>query len=184
MRIGIDISQAVYEGTGVGKYVRELIPRLIQFAPQHEFVLFAGTLRQKTKIQKFVHAIQKTTSNVEVKIIFLPPTLLDLLWNKLHIVPITWFIGKVDIFWSSDWTQPPLGGAIGMTTIHDVSFLHFPESFHKKIVAVQRRRLLHALQECSVFLCDSEATKSDVEEYIGIKKNKLFVVYPGYSSKL
>ncbi|MFH0749518.1 MAG: glycosyltransferase [Candidatus Gottesmanbacteria bacterium] len=184
MRIGIDISQAVYEGTGVGKYVRELIPRLIALAPQHDFVLFAGTLRQKKSIQKFVRAIQKRASNIEVKIVSLPPTFLDFLWNKLHIIPIQWLIGKVDVFWSSDWTQPPLGNAIGMTTIHDVSFLHFPESFHKKIVAVQRRRLLHALQECSVFLCDSEATKNDVEEYIGIKKNKLFVVYPGYSSTI
>ena len=181
MRIGIDISQAVYAGTGVGKYVRELIPRLIKMAPQHEFVLFAGTLRQKQSIQKLLRSIQKISPNVEVVIMPLPPTFLDFLWNTLHIFPITWFIGHVDVFWSSDWTQPPLGNAVGMTTIHDVSFLHFPESFHKKIVSVQRRRLLHALQECSVFLCDSEATKRDVEEYIGIKKNKLFVVYPGYS---
>jgi len=179
MRIGIDISQIVYEGTGVGKYVREMVSRMINMAPQDEFVLFAATLRQKKTIERFVRNIQKKAYNVEVKIVPIPPTLLDILWNRLHVIPVEWFIGKVDVFWSSDWTQPPLHGILGMTTIHDVSFLHFPESFPKKIVSVHRRRILRALRECSVFLCDSEATKHDVEEYIGIKKNKLFVVYPG-----
>ena len=182
MRIGIDISQVVYEGTGVGRYVRELIPRVIAASPEHTFVLFAGSFRRKNKIDAFVREVLKKSKNVEVKIVPIPPKLLDLLWNVLHIMPIDWFIGPVDVFWSSDWTQPPLSkNTIGITTIHDVSFLHFPESFPHEILAVQRRRILHAINECSLFLCDSEATKNDVAEYIGIKESKLIVVYPGVS---
>ncbi|MFZ2025172.1 MAG: glycosyltransferase [Microgenomates group bacterium] len=182
MRIGIDISQVVYEGTGVGRYVRELIPRVIAASPEHTFILFAGSLRRKNKIDAFVRPILKTSKNVEVKIVPVPPKLLDVLWNVLHIIPIDWFIGHVDVFWSSDWTQPPLSKkTIGITTIHDVSFLHFPESFPKEILHVQRRRILRTLHECALFLCDSEATKKDVAEYIGIKESKLLVVYPGVS---
>jgi len=182
MRIGIDISQVVYEGTGVGRYVRELIPRVIAASPEHTFVLFAGSLRRKNTIDVFVRGVLKKSKNVEVKIVPVPPKLLDLLWNVLHIMPIDWFIGPVDVFWSSDWTQPPLPKkTIGITTIHDVSFLHFPESFNHEILVVQRRRILRAMTECSLFLCDSEATKKDVAEYIGIKESKLIVVYPGVS---
>lgn len=181
MRIGIDISQVVYEGTGVGRYVKELIPRVIAASPDDTFVLFAGSLRQKQRVTAFVQPLCRT-HNVEVKIVPFPPKLLDILWNRLHIIPVSWMIGPVDVFWSSDWTQPPLGKkTVGMTTIHDVSFLHFPESFPSEILAVQRRRLLHALTECSVFLCDSVATKKDVMEYIGIAAKKLVVVYPGVS---
>lgn len=182
MRIGIDISQVVYEGTGVGRYVRELIPRVIAASPEHEFVLFAGSLRQKNKVEAFVRPLLKKSQNIEVKIVPIPPKLLHLLWNVLHIIPAHWFIGSVDVFWSSDWTQPPLAKqTIGITTIHDVSFLHFPESFPSEILVVQRRRILRAIHECSLFLCDSEATKKDVAEYIGIKESKLLVVYPGVS---
>ena len=182
MRIGIDISQVVYEGTGVGRYVRELVPRVIAAYPEHSFILFAGTLRQKKRMEDFISHLPKKAHNVDVKIVSLPPKVLDLLWNVLHIIPVEWFIGPVDVFWSSDWTQPPLyPKTVGITTIHDVSFLHFPESFHKEILAVQRRRMLRALSECSLFLCDSDATKKDVAEYIGIKENKLIVVYPGVS---
>ncbi len=180
MRIGIDISQAVYEGTGVGRYVRELVPRVIAASPEHSFVLFAGSLRQRSRIDAFVRPILKTSKRVEVKIVPIPPKLLHILWNVLHIVTVNWFIGHVDVFWSSDWTQPPIEKhTVGITTIHDVSFLHFPESFPSVILAVQRKRILRAITECSLFLCDSEATKDDVAQYIGIKESKLLVVYPG-----
>ncbi len=184
MRIGIDISQVAYEGTGVARYIKELIPRVITQAPEHDFILFAGSLRQQHIIKKFVASVCSSAYNVKVKIVPIPPSVLDFLWNTMHIVPIQWFTGPIDVFWSSDWTQPPVGRAIGITTIHDVSFLHYPESFHKRIVAVQRRRLLRAIQECSSFLCDSQATKDDVADYIGINRRKLIVVYPGFSKIL
>jgi hypothetical protein len=108
-----------------------------------------------------------------------PPTLLDIIWNRLHIIPIEWLIGEVDIFWSSDWTQPPLQHAKGVTTIHDVSFLRFPESFAPKILSVQNRRLRQVKKECSVIFCDSDATKQDIEKYQRMENSKLIVVYPG-----
>lgn len=179
MKIGIDVSQIVYEGTGVGRYVRELIPALIKLSPDDEFVLFGSSLRQKQKLREFMDQMGKTYSNVHTVLISLPLSVLDMLWNKFHILPITWFIGQIDVFWSSDWTQPPLGNAKGVTTIHDVSFLRYPDSFHKKIVEVQSRRLNRAKKECSRFLCDSEATKTDVIDYCHISADKCTVVYPG-----
>lgn len=181
MVIGIDVSQSVYTGTGVGKYVREMTKALVQQAPEHTYVLFGSSLRQQQALIAFGNEVKAYAKNVYVKIFPLPPTILDILWNKLHILPIHWFIGHVDVFWSSDWTQPPLGNTtIGLTTIHDVSFLRFPESFHKTIVAVQRRRLARAKKECRLFLCDSEATKQDVKRLLHISDNQLVVIYPGY----
>jgi glycosyltransferase involved in cell wall biosynthesis len=183
MKIGIDVSQVVYEGTGVGRYVRELIPVIIRLSPEDQFILFGSSLRQQRKLREFMDQIKKQYSNVVSVFIPLPPSFLDILWNKLHILPITWFTGSLDIFWSSDWTQPPLGIAKGVTTIHDLSFLRFPESFHKKIIEVHKRRLHHAKKECSHFLCDSEATKADVIEYAHIPADKCTVVYPGVYGK-
>jgi len=183
MKIGIDISQVVYEGTGVGRYVRELIPSLIQLAPNDEFILFGSSLRQKLKLREFMDQIRKKYSNVRTVLISLPPSVLDVLWNKLHILPITWIIGSIDVFWSSDWTQPPLGKAKGITTIHDLSFLRYPESFHSKIVEVHKRRLNQVKKECVRYLCDSEATKADVIRYCHFPANKCVVVYPGIYGK-
>lgn len=179
MRIGIDISQIVYEGTGVGRYVREMVAALLKEDKESEYVLFGASLRKRHIFYTYFEKIRN--DRISLVVAPIPPTLLDFLWNTLHIIPIEWFIGKTDIFWSSDWTQPPLKKAKGMTTIHDVSFLHYPESFDIKIVAVQKRRLQQAKKECEIFLCDSMATKKDVAKLLSIDNKKLHVVYPGFS---
>lgn len=181
MRIGIDISQIVYEGTGVSYYVRRMIAELIKRDKVNDYVLFGASLRKRRLIFQYFRSIQ--SPRVRLVVVPIPPTLLDIIWNRLCIVPVEWFVGPVDVFWSSDWTQPPLIRAKGVTTIHDLTVLRHPESFGKglrNIVETQKRRLSRAANLCSAFFCDSEATKRDAIEFLGIAPNKLFVVYPGY----
>lgn len=178
MRIGIDISQIVHEGTGVGRYVREMVRSILNSDTVNEYVLFGASLRKRYVFFQFFTTVKN--DRVTLVTMPIPPTILDFLWNTVHGISIERFIGHVDVFWSSDWTQPPLNEAKGITTIHDVSFLHFPESFDEKIVAVQKRRLAQAKKECAVFLCDSETTKQDVKAYLQIDEKKLRVVYPGF----
>lgn len=179
MKLGIDISQIVYEGTGVARYVRRLVEALIATAPEHEYVLFGASLRARAKFREFFVRLQPQGKKLRLVSVPIPPTVLDWLWNKLHFVPVEWFTGPLDVFWSSDWTQPPLSHARGVTTIHDLSFWRYPESFAKKIITVQERRLRWAKKECRAFICDSQATKRDVGNFLGIPKEKLYVVYPG-----
>ncbi len=179
MRIGIDISQIVHEGTGVALYVRNLVPLLAARHPEHEYVLFGTSLRKRQVLKDFGKMFQ---NNARVRLIILPipPSLLDVLWNRLHIIPVEWFTGPIDVFWSSDWTQPPLARAAGVTTIHDLAVLHYPKESFGTIVATQIRRLRHAQKECRMFLCDSEATKQDAHTLLGIGEDQLKVVYPGF----
>lgn len=180
MRIGIDISQVVYEGTGVGRYVGKLVRAILASDKINNYVLFGATLRRRAKIERFFESVKNP--RVKLVLVPIPPTLLELLWNRLHIVPIESFIGDVDVFWSSDWTQPPLARAHGITTIHDLTVIRYPESFGKtNIVDVQKRRLLWAKKECRHFLCDSDTTKKDVTKLLGISQEKCTVVYPGYT---
>lgn len=180
MRIGIDISQIVHEGTGVGGYVQRIVRELVRIDQKNEYVLFGASLRKYHVFTRYFQTITKLNSRVTLLVFPVPPTVLEFIWNRLHVVPIEWLIGRVDVFWSSDWTQPPLRAARGVTTIHDVSFLRFPETFTKTILDVQKRRLTWVEKECRIVLCDSEATKRDVMELVGIQKNKLQVVYPGF----
>ena len=193
MRIGIDISQIVHEGTGVSVYVRNIVISLIRAYPAHEYVLFGASLRKRAVFDAFVRSCRDANASVRLVSVPIPPTLLDIMWNRLHIFPIEWFIGSVDVFWSSDWTQPPLVHAKGVTTIHDLSIIKFPQESHNTthvtlskgrisadIVGTQTRRLMRAKRVCSLFLCDSEVTKQDAHTVLGIASDKLRVIYPGY----
>lgn len=181
MRIGIDISQIVYEGTGVGNYVRKLVSELIALDKTNTYVLFGASLRLRNKFYAYYRSLACDKKRVSLKTVPIPPMILDFLWNTLHIVPVEWFVGPLDVFWSSDWTQPPLREARGITTVHDLSIFKYPESFHRRILSVQKRRLLRAKQECNAFLCDSKATQKDLIELLRIDGTKTRVVYPGFS---
>ena len=184
MRIGIDISQIAHEKTGVAQYVRRLVSATISKDTKNEYVLFGASLRKLHVFSEFLVELGGKNERLSLVIVPIPPTLLAILWNRWHIVPIETFIGSVDVFWSSDWTQPPLSRAKGITTIHDVSFLRFPESFVSQITDEQNRRLKWAKAECGMFLCDSKATMEDVHTYLKLPKNVLRVVYPGFIQSL
>lgn len=180
MRIGIDISQIVYEGTGVAAYVRNMVHSLVKKAPHHTFILFGASLRKRSVFEEFAEALG-SPGNVRLVSVPLPPTVLDVLWNRLHVIAIETFTGPLDMFWSSDWTQPPLSKAAGITTVHDLSIFMESRSMDGHIVSVQTRRLARAVSECRMFLCDSEATKKDVKRMYNIPDSRVNVVYPGFS---
>lgn len=179
MRIGIDISQIVYTGTGVGTYVRRMVESLLRIDTKNEYVLFGASLRRRKIFRSFYAALPHArTSLVTVPI---PPIVLDMLWNRLHMTPIETFTGPLDIFWSSDWTQPPLSRAKGVTTIHDLTTMRFPKEMDARIVATHARRIGWVKKECEAIFCDSESTKKDIAELLHIPEKRLHVIYPGIS---
>lgn len=181
MRIGIDISQIVYEGTGVGTYVRRMVESLLMLDHENDYVLFGASFRRKYVFEAFYRDMKKHSARVTLVNVAIPPVLLDLLWNRLHMMPIEKLTGPLDVFWSSDWTQPPLIHAKGVTTIHDLTTMRFPNEMDATIVSTHRRRLARVKEECQAILCDSESTKKDVVSLLRLPEHRLHVVYPGWS---
>jgi len=176
MKIGIDISQIVYEKTGVANYLRNLLKNLLKLDKKNEYILFASSLRQRDKVNYYHTTV---CGNSTLKIFPFPPTFLDFLWNRLHICPIEWFIGDVDIFITSDWTEPPTKKAKKLTILYDLSIYKFPQEMDKKIVQVQKQKLNWVKKESNMIICISEATKKDAMKILGIEEKRLKVIYPG-----
>ena len=186
MRIGIDISQMAYEGTGVAGYLKRLVEELLRIDDKNEYVLFFSSLRRSANWRtnfKFLNkslprrqAGQIQNSNFKIKTFRFPPILLDILWNKLHIVPIEWLIGDVDVFITSDWTEPPTRRAKKATILYDLIVYKYPKETDKKIVETQKRKLKWVKKESDMVFCISDATKKDAMEILGIEENRLRVL--------
>ena len=176
MKIGIDISQVAYENTGVAEYIGNLVEGLLKIDNNNEYIFFFSSLRKNFK---FSILNFQSNPNVSIKKFKFPPILLDLLWNRLHIFPIEWLIGDVDVFISSDWTQPP-SKTKKATILYDLVIYKQPEETDKKIIETQKRRLKWVKKECDLIFCISEATKKDAIEILEIKEDKLKVIYPGF----
>lgn len=191
MRIGIDVSQITYRGTGVAGYARSLVDGLLKIDKNNEYTLFFSSLRRKFPISnfpasptggKFPNKSQFSNYKIKIKTFRLPPFLLDFLWNRLHILPIEWFIGDVDVFITSDWTEPPTIRAKKATILYDLIVYKYPNETDKKIINVQKRKLKWVKKESSLIFCISESTKNDAMKILGIEDKKLRVIYPGVSS--
>lgn len=163
IRVGFDISQLVHNG-GVATYTRNLTAELSKIK-ELEIVYFYSSLRRSYK---------ENLKNV--KSYKLPPTLFEILFNRWRNVSIEKFIGPVDVFHSSDWTQPK-SRAKKVTTYHDVVPIKYREWSHPKIVAVHKRRLKLVEKEIDMVIAVSESTKKDLLEVSKIPEDKITVIY-------
>ena len=169
MRVGFDISQLAHGG-GVATYTQNLAEQL-QKIKDLKMIYFYSSLRKPYK------GLLKN-----VKKYRLPPTLFEMVFNKWRNIPIETFLGPLDIFHSSDWTQPP-SKAKKITTYHDLVPLKYPQWSHPKIVEVHERRLKVVEKEIDMVIAVSKATKQDLLELSLIPENKITVIYEGPSAK-
>ena len=65
MKIGIDISQVVYEATGVGEYTKHLVEWLLKTDSKNEYVLFFSHPRKQ--IQNSIFKFQNYNSKFKIK---------------------------------------------------------------------------------------------------------------------
>lgn len=163
MRVGMDISQIAHGG-GVTTYTQELAQKLSNI-PSLEMFFFYTSFRKpyRGKLKN-------------VKSYRLPPTLFEVLFNRIRNTNIEKFIGEVDVFHSSDWVQPP-SKAKKVTTYHDVIPLKYPQWSHPKIIAVHKRRLKLVEKEIDYVVAVSGSTKRDLMEVSSIPEEKIIVIY-------
>jgi len=178
MNIGIDISQAAYEGTGVGNYTKGLINSILDYDTKNSWTFLFFSFRSKlspTLIKKINSSKHRFIS------IPFPASFLSFLWNTLHIVPVETFTGPLDLFISSDWTEPP-AHCKKITIVHDLVYLRYPETVHPTILTTQRKRMSWVQKESTHIIATSQATKNDIVSFLHIPEQKITSIYTGISS--
>ncbi len=170
MIVGIDVSQVIY-GTGSSAYTRNLVKGLLADDPEVEYKLFGGSLRRHADLKSFYKSLE---GNFKATAYPLSPAIANILWNQLHIINIENFLGDLDVFHSSDWTQPPTK-AKKVTTIHDLSPLLFPQFTHPRIVNIHKKRLEWVKKEVDIVIVPSLSTKNDVTNY-GIESKRVKII--------
>jgi len=204
MKIGIDVTPIIYEGTGVGDYTRYLVVVLLRQNPEDEFVLFYSTLRGFGKMKGKVKELIKQSldprlrgdepsssgnnsrvsvdSRVRVIGLPIPPWFWQLMWNKLNFIKIEWLIGKVDVFHCWDYLIPP-SICKRVVTIHDATPLLFPETHTKKIIANYKLLITKIIKEKIQVITVSENSKKDLIKF-GVDEKLIRVIYNGNNFKV
>lgn len=184
MKIGIDISQIVYKGTGVARFTEGLVNAILTYDKNNQWFFFFSGFRRKldedleNKIKDHKHKLIKWK---------IPPTLLSILFNNLHNFSKLFtfnfsFLTSLDWFITSDWTETPVK-CKKATVVHDLAYLRYPELSYPNIIRTQKQKLNWVTRESEIIFADSQATKDDLVKLQQIDEERIKVNYPGIGIK-
>jgi len=176
VRIVFDVTPLSLPRTGIGNYLRGALAGLAEAAgDDHEVVALAVT--GPRGLRAVPAALDGIPAEREIR--FLPlARAWRTAWSRLGWPPLERLVGRFDAFCFSDWWYPPQRDGVRATIVHDLIPLRFPE-----LVDPRTRRLhgakYRAVPGCDVVFVNSEFTAREVEEMLGIPRDRIRVVYPG-----
>ncbi|MBN1812424.1 MAG: glycosyltransferase family 4 protein [Anaerolineae bacterium] len=186
MRIGIDYTAAARQGGGIGRYTRELVAALLRLESSHRYALFAAVGGLKTRDWRSeIENLQSLISALKFRAIPITDDWLHRLWQRLRLpIPVEAITGPLDIFYSPDFVLPPtLRATRTLLTVHDLSFLHYPDAFVPSLRAYLERVVPCSVARADRVLADSESTRKDLITYFGISSEKVQVLYSGVDER-
>jgi glycosyltransferase involved in cell wall biosynthesis len=180
-RIGIDVTSALTQGGGIGRYTRELIRALVSINSADELHLFSARIPDSKPLSESL----PSAVNVAYHPAPLSERWLYRLWYRVRLpVPIQWVTGPLDLFHSPDFVLPPTSGNIPtLLTVHDLSFLHYPETFPNALVDYLNRIVPWSVNRATHILADSKSTKEDLLSSWQIPAEKVTVLYSGVNEQ-
>jgi len=194
MRIGIDYTAAARQGGGIGRYTRELVTAVLaaQSAgaqPVHDFVMMAGVAglgeawAAEAARLKALAAPAPAPGHVTVRGLPLTDDWMARIWHRLRLpLPATWITGKIDLFYAPDFLLPPLPPSVRtLVTIHDLSYVRHPETFPPQLHKYLTTAVPHSVARADHILTDSEWTRNDVIELLGIAPERVTSLHLGVS---
>jgi glycosyltransferase involved in cell wall biosynthesis len=177
LRIGVDYTAAIRQGAGIGRYTRELVRALAKLEPSHDYVLFAAVGGQPLTDMAWPPSFQ-------VRSVPLSDRALAILWHRLHLpLWVELATGPVDIFHSPDFVLPPVRRAKTLVTVHDLSFIRYPQCADANLRAYLNKVVPRSVHRADLVLADSQSTKGDLVELFGVEFDKIEVIYPGVEER-
>jgi glycosyltransferase involved in cell wall biosynthesis len=156
----LDATPLLGPRTGVGRYVEHLVRELARL-DSLDLVATAFTLRGAGALPAAVPA------GVQVRHRPAPARALQAAWDRLELPPVEWLAGRADVVHGTNFVLPPLRRAAGVLTVHDLSYLRYPETV--AAASLRYRTLVpRGLRRAAVVLTPSQAVAAEVRAEYGL----------------
>ncbi len=180
MRIGIDYTAAAHQRAGIGRYARGLVGALAELDADVQFVLLVAGRGAPHAPGESQQLDATVGDNFHIRDLPLSERMWTIIWHRLRLpLPVDLFTGPVDVFHSPDYVLPHVRRGKAVVTIHDLSFLRYPEGAEPKLRRYLAKAVPRAVRRAELVLADSENTRNDIIELLGTSPEKVEVLYPG-----
>jgi glycosyltransferase involved in cell wall biosynthesis len=177
MLITIDFTPAVHQRAGIGRYTRGLVDALTRLDADNEYKLLvlgqAGAHFVPTRLPP----------NFRLRFAPVSDRWATLLWHRLNLpLPVELFSGRADIFHGPSFTLPP-SFTPSLLTVHDLSFLRYPQGAHPSLLAWLTRAVPRSLRRARHVLADSKSTRADLIDLMQIPAERITVIGAGVEER-
>ena len=172
MKVALDATPLLGPRTGVGRYVAGLAEALAGLAgPEPESVaLVPFSWRGTGDLPAAAPAGPRIRHGHRRA----PARLLQAAWGRLPWPPVEWLSGPVDVFHATNFVAPPTRRAATVLTIHDLTYLRFPEMV-TSASARYRHLVPRALARGAVVCTPTTAVATEVADEYGLPPDRLVV---------
>lgn len=181
LTIGIDMTSAIMQGGGIGRYTRELVHALLELDGDTQYRFFSA----KPLANPPVANALPVAANASYHPSRLSERWLYRLWYRMRLpLPVQLNTGKLDLFHSPDFVLPPVSGRIPtLLTVHDLSFAHYPNTFPAPLVRYLNSVVPRSVERATHVLADSISTKRDLVALWRVPEEKVTVLYAGVNGR-
>jgi glycosyltransferase involved in cell wall biosynthesis len=168
MRLGIDAVPFAYEQTGIGRYLGCMLEEMQNLDSSVEFLLYSP----------LPVVVPMRSGNWRVRTASRGPTQRPSVWMQT-VLPSLLAADKVDAFWGQP-TNLPISlrrWCFRILTIHDLVPYVRPESMRFRSWLRMRLMLGPVARAADALAADSQATADLACRYLGIKKERVSIVY-------
>ncbi|MBI5348792.1 MAG: glycosyltransferase family 4 protein [Chloroflexi bacterium] len=177
MKIGIEITAAVRQGGGIGRYVREMIRALAHGDAANRYQLFFASPHPVP------FPLSPLPSNFSTRHLPFHDIWLARLWHRAQLpINVEWITGAIDLYHAPDFTLPPTR-ARSLLTVHDLSFARDPDSAAPTLRDYLNVVVPRSVKRATHIVAVSQATKNDLVELYNTPQEKISVIYEGVDEK-
>jgi len=165
-RIGIDARLTYYRQGGIAHYIEEIIHHIPQFDSSNQYIILHSRKDKRNLAQ---------TDNQRRAICWTPSHhRIERLALSIEMLP-----HRLDLLHSPDFIPPMFGYRKSVITIHDLTFLHFPEFLTDESKRYYNEQIEAAVKRANHIMTDSEATRQDVIRMLNVPPEKVTTVLLG-----
>lgn len=175
MKVGVDIRVLLDKNySGVASFTYNLLKNIIKKDEPGAYCFFYNSFK-KSKMPEFIPEDKIISTRYPNKIFNY------FLQKKLSYPRLDKVVGGVDIFYSPHINFSSFSGkSKNAITIHDLSFLRYPEFFSKrKNFWHQAINIKKNIKKFNKIIAVSHNTKNDIIELLNVSPEKIEVIYPG-----
>ncbi len=160
LKIGIDARLTYYRTGGISTYIIRLIQNLHKLDQHNQYRIIESRKIQNSVSNGFPNAKVWTPSHHRI---------------EKYALSVELMRFGFDVFHTTDFIPPLRGGKRHVVSIHDLSFLHYPEFLTEESRRYYNDQIQYAVRHADHILTISEHSKRDLVSLLGVPPEKITV---------